>query len=387
MRLLAIGSVTVLLITLGGCSIDRLHPIDHPSSAQPGDTITVTLANYFVLATMPTIHGEFTRDSVHFAMGLPAGWSVAAMDYYVADGMRLNTIELPTDPATGAVDTAALSALFRDSLEVYDQRRQAMSADQGLADFMQAQHMTITLDTLGTTMTLDGDSVGQWLGYGAVAGIAISEPDTLISLSDTSSVWSQYVSADSLDQSSQFGVDSVGLSAIPVFVQARLVVGEMVGSHTLIYYCKTGPLPEDLAPADSGEMSDWVMSAAAGYLFGQDPQNPPPIDKGGTSVVSFVVAGPGAAGPRAMLGGGYGGMHARVDPRGHLLHIDYHGTAAPGAYIAVYNPTGKRLARLHPAVRAGGWSATWELKRRPAGTYLVRAANATLPAQTIRLVK
>jgi hypothetical protein len=346
--------IGLIISGLTGCSMDRTAVIEHPTTAQPNAALTISLADMYVFYdTAKTIHSTVVRDSVHFAAGLPAGWSIQSITYYVGRNLKLASY------IDTAIDTAGLAAAFAESLIVYKARATAMTADAGMADFLKHKAFKAELySSSSDTATIRTDSVAQWLAYSDKCDVTLaagSKPDKLMKNPDTSTAGM---------------VDSIAITAVPVFIYATLKAGPYAGDFKLYYYTKTSRLVDpatltnsmSTAYYDKGDMV-WVpitlsLISSAGSPFGS------------SSAAAFSVS------PSSLR-------------QGAIAHITLPSNS--GYSLGVYSTDG-RLIRQWKGGPASGemqWNAT-DMNGRPvnAGMYLFRLqANGATTTKSVRYIK
>jgi hypothetical protein len=252
---LFLASVTVCFFI--GCSIDSTDIIEHPISALPGAQFSVSVADmYVLLSNSKLLTQAVQRDSLHMAAGLPAGWSVQSIKFYAATGFKLTKYM-----GTG-FDTTELLKLFMDSLAVYKTRAVAMATDAGAPAYLRANTFDAD-DTAGNTITINGDSVAQWLAYKGLINFNFpvgTVMDTAMPSTDTT-----------------LGIDTIGMKLIPIFIFATIKASTVLGVTNLFYYTKTGPVGTDsLDPGSMAYATIFISSShverglganqASGYL-------------------------------------------------------------------------------------------------------------------------
>jgi hypothetical protein len=236
-----------------GCSVDTLAIIEHPEGAKPNSQFSVAmLNNYVYLVNSSRIMLPVTRDSLHVAFGLPQGWAVEGVKYYVA-----SDLDLVAYMADSSMTEEEMSEAFGDSLAVYLSRATAMTADPGIATAFAGRTFTANNPDLDS-IVVQADDVGQWLGYGAKVNITLaagSECDT-------------FFVNDSLEGLDSLGggmsLDTIGMSLVPVFIFAVVEVGPDEDTVNLFYYSKTGVLPP--AQIDSSDMTALTDQGYMAYV-------------------------------------------------------------------------------------------------------------------------
>jgi hypothetical protein len=241
-----------LLCLLNSCSIDRAQIISHPSAAKPGDTIPVLLSDmYLIVSTTPTSTQAYTRDSLHVAYGLPAGWSILSSDYYVASGLKLSKL------ASTMNDPSTITKLIQDSLALYMSRKSPMIKDNGWGAYFSGKTITAHNTANNDSFRVVANNVGQWIAYSSKISLSVpsgTKMDTGVALASL-----PIDSATLGTIKSLYGTDSIWVKAIPIVCFVQVIAGQTEGIDTLLYFTKTGPKPStgpSLIPNyDKGDMT------------------------------------------------------------------------------------------------------------------------------------
>lgn len=343
--------------TLMGCGMDALESINHPEQARPGDEISVNLVNAFTLfSTGSALIQPVSRDSLHVGVGLPAGWSVEGVSYYVAS--HLNVFHM----IDSIEDTAQIEAMMAESLEVYASRSTPMTVDETMAAFFAGKELPIGADTSDTARTVHGDSVDQWLSYGAAIGLnfpLFHQMDTVFAVNDTADT------SGALD-SLPMEIDSVGISVVPILIFAKLTAGQETGDIPLYYYSKTGPLP-----AESTDTT--IQNPDRGMLI-EEMIN---IDMSNAVIAANTPTGSPT------------GLTAVSDGRSGAVRIELPAKPAADTRLGIYSLEGELVHRFTPPSASFVWDgANVSGEPLPQGTYLMRwSGNATSLSTTLRLVR
>jgi hypothetical protein len=294
---------TVLVVSflcfMAGCSVDRAQIISHPSSAKPGDTITVLFSDiYLIISSTPTSTQSYIRDSLHAGYGLPAGWSVLSSDYYIATGIRMNQM------ASLVSDPSRVMALIQDSLALYTARKTAMTKDNGWSAYFTGKTFTAHSVANNDSVRVPANNVGQWLAYSSRINLSVptgTKMDTGVALASL-----PIDSATLGTISSLYGTDSIWVKAIPIVCFAQIVAGRTEGIDTLLYFTKTGPKPSTaisfIPNYDKGDMTyvpititpkNAVLQPFAGHTGNALLQvSPATITSGSRIAMSIGAAGP-----------------------------------------------------------------------------------------------
>ena len=352
------GSLLVALTAAGlmGCGMDALESINHPRKAGPGDEIAVNLVNVFTLFSNGSLLiQEVNRDSLHVGIGLPADWSVKSVNYYVASDINVfHMIDI-------LEDTTQIEAMVAESMQVYASRSTPMTVDEDMASYFSGKEFPIGADTSDTAETIHGDSVDQWLAFGAEIGLnfpVLSRMDTVFAIEDSADTGGML---DSL----LMEIDSVGVSAVPILVFAELTAGEEAGDIPLYYFSKTGPLPE-------GSSENSAIQFDRGMLIEE--------------TINIDIA-------NALIGadtrtGSNPGLTAAPHGASGAIRIGLPAKPVAGTQVDVYSLEGELVHRLSPPSADFIWNGTGASGRPlPQGTYLIRWSSGRLSrSTTLRLL-
>jgi hypothetical protein len=225
-----------------GCAVDGVQVISHPDQVTPGGQFEASLASFVMLMSNgSTMLMGVERDSIHVALGLPAGWSVVSAGYYAA--LDLHLAQAMNDIQDTAAVQDSMIALLIDSLPVYATRQTPLTPDQGMAAYFTGRTRDAAGPDSSATITVDLDAVDQWLTYSGPLGISYptgTEMDAVFPL----------------DSSINLGVltiDSLGIAIVPVFLFLEIAAGTDPGIDTLYYFAKSAAMPDPAAP-DSGQI-------------------------------------------------------------------------------------------------------------------------------------
>jgi hypothetical protein len=233
-RLCNIAFAGLISTAFVGCAIDTTVMIEHPAKVKPVATMSVVFADMLtILSNGATLNLQaVTKDSLHVAAGLPAGWAITGLNYYVATGLKL------TKFAGATVDTQALLSLVSDSMQTYISRSLPMTTDNGNKSFFVGRQIKAT-NQAGDSLIVKTDSVPQWLVYGSK--ISLSFPvgtamDTSMPMPDSlKKLFGSTLPA-------QVKLDSLGLKFVPIIVFATVKAGTTNGNFNLFYFTKTGKI-------------------------------------------------------------------------------------------------------------------------------------------------
>lgn len=208
--------ILLLAGTAFASRFDALILLQLPAQAETGGTITlgaVDMINDLSPANAPA--DSLVRDSLHFGLGLPAGWSVSSVTIHPAFDFR------PSRASVNRLDTNYRNELLRDSMEAYASQGAALSADAGLHGFVQGRTFRVhaSPDSLGKVLIVKADTVAQWFGFSGRIGLSIPAG----------------VAADTV-------LGGNALKQIPVFIYAVLHAGSQAETVKPVFLAKTGPL-------------------------------------------------------------------------------------------------------------------------------------------------
>jgi hypothetical protein len=233
-----------------GCSVDRAQIISHPSSAKPGDTISVLFSDiYIIITTTQTTKQPYSRDSLHIGYGLPSGWSLLSSDYYIATGIQMGQMSsLINDPSL-------IMALMQDSLALYMSRKLPMVKDNGWSGYFTGK--TFSAHNIANTDSLkvNANTIDQWTAYSSRINLSVAtgaKMDTGVALTSLPIDSSTRATIKSL-----YRTDSIWVKAIPIVCFARIIAGQAEVTDTLFYFTKTGTKPGPSSPFnyDKGDMT------------------------------------------------------------------------------------------------------------------------------------
>ncbi|KMQ51098.1 hypothetical protein CHISP_2021 [Chitinispirillum alkaliphilum] len=266
-KFLILFSLAALLI---GCSSDNLTVIHHPTEAKPGDTLVVELASFFSYASPGGIvMGTVNRQDMNMLVGLPEGWSVISMDYYVAHDWKFanDLLSLADLDNLGDEDMRDLLSeegqkMYMDSVTVFRTRMQPMNENPTLSQAFRGRRFLAHPsgnDEYQEEIIVNTDQIHSWSGFSAPAEIKFDffdQTDTSFRIPDEF--------ADNADE--RLRDTDVGLTIVPIYLFAKIQTGGQTGMHDIFYYSKTDDLPEgddftqdpsvdDLSSFDVGSMT------------------------------------------------------------------------------------------------------------------------------------
>jgi len=247
------GVVVPLVAMMYGCAVDSMDVIEHPSAVSPGHQFEATLGNTVMfISPGRLLLKEVKRDSIHFAVGMPNGWSVVSAGYVLAEDLKLiDELGAFTVDSTGELDSAdAAKALLLLKAKVNSYKSQMKSLQTNTAILSVLENMDIDAELYGigndddSEIEVNYDSVDQWFGFSGHIGLSqaqYSEMDTVVWIPDTSG---------------ESEIDSIGMSAVPVFLYLTIKAPMEMGDDTLYYYTKTGSMRIDTSELglDAGMM-------------------------------------------------------------------------------------------------------------------------------------
>jgi hypothetical protein len=354
----------VLLALLTGCSSDQLQVIDYTDQVGPGETVTVNLVEMFVHANTSSEFPEpVARDSLFFAVGLPAGWTPVGVSHYVADHITMAGL---------GNDTAAAQEALQDSMAVFLQRLSPMASWSSAATFMSGKQLSLASNPLDSTATVvSADDIDNWNGYSAKIELSITEPDTVISVRDAGEM------VDSVDTTYYQYVDSIATAMVPILIQVQCIAGSRTGPQTLYFYAKSGELPEDMGPATQDDMLLYLTSKQLG-LPADDP-----FDIGGTvaAQVQVGITGIDPSPVRPQTIESSSPLSVRMEG-GRVVHIICRQNTASAPGIAIYSPMGEVIRTLQPRPTTHSYRARWDGTNNfgapvPQGIYLLKVADGS----------
>jgi hypothetical protein len=255
MKLLPVSIITFGLFI--GCATDRVQMFEHPDSAAPGSTIDVVFCDLFVYASPADISiMNMKRDSAHVVVGLPDGYSVESMAYYVDKNFHVKKY------IKDSLDEARLEKELKDSLLAYASRKLPMQKNNPLAAVVKNQ--TVTAHSMANAnedeieLDIKMSSIKQLAGYSSKIDISIPfgrAMDTSFAL-DSINELLQSIGGDSVDLGKYAGLaERVGVTVIPVIYFAKIKTGSVNSKDTLYYFSKTDAV---VAEPDSLDMGDMV---------------------------------------------------------------------------------------------------------------------------------
>jgi hypothetical protein len=352
--------LSAALLMYAGCSVDMSAIFDHPDQIKPGNSFPVKLGNIYMYMTNGS-EAMFAaiRDSLHVLIGTPEGWEVEEVKFYIADHWKIITM------SQDVMDSTELLRMLEDSLAVFETRAEAMSG--GVSDPVPLAGQIFEASSMdgSETDSVEVDEVAQWYAFGAPANILIQpgrRMDTVFVVADSL--------IDTVDTTTPVSIDTLGMTAIPITIYARLKAASTNGTDTLYYYTKTGALPTN-EPVDTTDMMAMLAAADLGSMSYAVIEVTPDAAARETAGRSMVLrAGPypnpftdkvtlELAEDMGTLGGAQvysirGDLIAGLEPRGGRIVWDGvcsdGSRAAPGAYyVRVRHENGVFSAKVNLA--------------------------------------
>lgn len=353
-RIILLSGMLSILSLLVGCSLDRCQIISHPSTAKPGDTISVLFSDiYIVISNTPTLSGTFARDSLHAGYGLPSGWSVLSSDYYIATGIRMSQM------ASLVSNPSQIMTLIQDSLAVYTARKSPMTADNGWSAFFTGRTFEAHNAANTDSIRVVAGTIGQWTAYSSKISLSIpsgTKMDTGVAL--TALPISSTIQAEI---KALYKTDSIWVKAIPIVCFASIIAGQTVGTDTLLYYTKT----------------DSISTSTSAYNFDKGDMTFAPINITPNNAVQLLPALHNARPPLSVSAG-----HAAT------TRIEVGGPG--GGSVSICDMAGRTIRTFDaPHNAAIIWDRTTSSgARMGTGTFVVRyESRSAIAAQTLRIVK
>ncbi len=349
-RMIAAGICSLSLMAMIGCTTDTAQIIEHPTTTQPGSTITVKLASAFAYGTFGKMYfSQVSRDSLHVLLGLPEGWSVEGIDCYVAKDYKaaksLAEIQdfesLMQDPAN-----QDLVQEFQDSLVSFELRKTPMPADPSLNGSLAGRSFTASAyDPSQGDIDVDADSITNWNAFSSKISLsyqAATKTDTFIVLDSAMKAAVQEGMPGMF-----FLSDTVGITVVPMFVFARIKTGDEAGEYQLYYYTKTNSI------ANYNDLDQGSMAYATVVL---DPNAPVKTARNSTMTAGALKANP------AVFSGS--------------TRIQLPSEAVSGAKVSILSLRGqviKSFGDISSGTSQISWDGTDQSgKRVKSGTYIVR---------------
>jgi hypothetical protein len=333
---LALCSALFLCI---GCSFDTIRIIDHPARVSEGQQFEVSLYNQFQhLTNSGTISTDIIRDSLHVAIGAPAGWTIESARFYVARDWDIVSL------ASQLKDTIALALAVRDSSIAFRSRAAAMTVDAGFASVLKGRSYQATDKKDSNAIQVETDSVDSWTCFRGFTNILYTGGTTV----DT-------ISIDSTG-------DTTGISITPVFAWVTLRAPSSSRQDTLIYFSKTATMAalEDTTDVDIGEMSYSAIAVGAASVM---------TSKNVLKTRHMVV--------RAPVGS-------------KNVTIDLGESARDASALGIYSLSGALIEDLSPLLRRSSAVISWNAggERAKTGMYIVRCVTSKgMVSQTIQIVQ
>jgi hypothetical protein len=351
LKLAVCGAISALYT---GCSMDSLNVVEHATQVKPGATVQVKLGHgYIYLSNTSVTSQEVTRDSLHVFVGAQGAWKVESVSFYKAENYQIGK------SVTGLRDSMELRRAFMDSATIFESRAIPMTQGTGNGAKISGQDIEAHNGAYSQTITVATDSVKHWFEFHAPVAIRIAAGtvmDTVFEVNDSLLAQipdSQAASAGPTLKA--FGIDSVGVKVIPVFIYAKLTAPSTPALDTIFYFTKTARIPAVLAQPASPTSGSY--------------------DIGDMAFVPVEVT-PSAPVLREAFAQEHGTIAAYPNPFRDRVTITL-GHAAGN--ISVYAQDGMLVKKLSP-MRCGTiavWDGTDTGGRRIAGgVYIVRADAA-----------
>lgn len=255
-RILKSAVCAVFLFVLVSCSSDVVQILEHPTTVKPGSVITVKLSSAFLHGVPGKNYwANISRDSLHVLLGLPEGWSVEGVDLYAAKDYKaakiLAEIQDIESVMNGAYDDLFLE--LEDSLAQFESRKSPMSQNPALNSALSGRSISARpYAAADSEVVVSADDVPNWTAYSSPVDIqyqAMTKTDTFIVLDETmKAAIQEYMPEMTLLP------DTVGVTAVPFFVYARIRTGEEPGEYGIYYYSKTNSL-STYTDLDQGSMT------------------------------------------------------------------------------------------------------------------------------------
>jgi hypothetical protein len=225
-------------------------------TALPNEEITVTMTNlYTYLNNKRTVWiGNEVRDSVHLLIRAPEGYEILGAKSYVIPDFSFN--EYFSQFKNGGIKNTLLKE--------YTDKMQPMVRNVSLDSRFKGNGFKATnVNDRAKTIPVNTND-GTWVGYSAKVDIRINNGDildTIFAFDSVKNLLAQFgVDTASFNVDSVLAtlpipikIDSIGVTTIPILIQATMRTrNTQGGSDTIYYYTKTAKLP---APSLSNESS------------------------------------------------------------------------------------------------------------------------------------
>ncbi|MBL8026992.1 MAG: T9SS type A sorting domain-containing protein [Fibrobacteres bacterium] len=330
------------LLTIGytGCAMDSIDISEHTNQTNAGGTVTAKFTSSIIVASNGSkLLQDVERDSIHFAVGMPEGWTVTSISYYAP----LHYRPIKAFIRDGEIDTLRMMLAIQESLAVFETRKTAMGLDNGMLSYLENREIS-TSDTAGNDTTFSSGSISKWAGYKGYIGLNIAAGSSL----DTFVV----------DTASGLSNDTISMSFIPVYIYVTLRAGTTNGVYPIVYYEKTGSMPD---PKDT---SDLTLDGGDFAYF--------PVRVGQTSAESGILSAKGLA----------LSLNVSPNPSNGAVSFKYNSPIATQMKIEIFAVNGAIIRTLAGNSTAYSGSVLWDgndskgLPVRP-GIYMARVNNGT----------
>jgi hypothetical protein len=261
------------LSPLSASHFDGLVLLGMPAKAAPGATLTlgaVDLINDLSPAASPA--DSLVRDSIHFGLGLPAGWSVISVTVHPSFDFR------PSRASVNNLDTNYRNQLLLDSLEANAGKGIALVSDTGLKAYVKGRTyrgVHASPDSLGMPIVVKADTVSQWFGFSGPLALSIPAGQPADTIFETN--------------------PKSALKQIPVFIYAVIKAGNQEESVKPLFLAKSGPL--DTAAYSNSADLDRASVVYRPVAVGT-PVSLPPIAKGSAGPSRSALRDPLGRAPR-----------------------------------------------------------------------------------------
>jgi len=305
-----------------GCSMDVGEVLEHPKQVAPSAQFEVSMLDqYLMILNGSTVSGSVVRDSIHLAVGLPAGYSVVAAKYYFPNNLK------PLKMASAMDSVAAIQAI-KDSASVYKSRASAMQSTPQFVGILKHRSYSAANPNDTVSITVNTDSVKNWSAWGGTVNITIPAGAAADTMVDTMGM-------------------TLGIISRPVFVWITLMSKNIAGPDTLYYFSKTAAMPalSDTANVDKGQITYVPLIVTnSGIRFADQSKK----DSRAVSVFSY--------------------------PGGDKVVINFPARYKEATGLEVFAVSGMKVADLSSALSGSNGSFTWSIKnsRVQPGLYFVR---------------
>lgn len=336
-RIVTTFTLGLALFLCVGCSFDAVSIIDHPAQVSKGQQFEVSLYNQFQHVTNSgKISMDIIRDSLHIAVGTPAGWIVESARFYVARDWDI------ISTASQLSDSVAVALALRDSSIAFKSRAAAMTADAGFAAILAGKSYQAADKYNGNEIQVETDAIDSWTCFTGFTNILYTQGAPVDTLTvDTSG-------------------DTTGAVVMPVFAWVTLRAPSNARQDTLIYFSKTAAMTEDTASFDIGEMA--YSAIAVGTA---------------TDLSSKTVSKEQ-------------GITVRAPTGRNRITIDLGARAHEVSALGIYSLSGALIADLSPLLRRSTGIITWDAPGGAvkSGMYVLRCrTNKGIVSQAVQVMR